>query len=81
MNKERTNHKYCVNEEFWQECDVIAKEHNMTPEEIFNRMLFVGKVIAESEAQGNRVVIIGGEGHVTKINFFKNGNGQKPPQG
>lgn len=53
----------------------------MTPEEVFNRMLSVGKVIAESEAQGKKVVIIGEAWHMTKINFFKNGNGQKPPQG
>lgn len=77
--KEKTNHRFCVDEEFWQKVKAKAKDHNMTPNEIFNRMLFVGDRVSDSEGKGGRVIMIEG-GHLIEIKFYKNGNGQKPPQ-
>lgn len=80
VNKERHNRGFSLTESFWQKLEAKAKDHDMTLDELLNRTIFVGDRVSDSEEKGGRAFLIE-DGHLIKINFFKNGNGQKPPQG
>lgn len=70
-------------EDVWDLCVRLAEEHNTTPKDILNKMLFVGEKVLEVVDSGGKVTCtIGGVSKDIRVfNGGGNGNQDKPTAG